>query len=121
MIITRKLLKSIVPEEKRQLDFNEAYMIITKNYCNKLTSFGACPMKCELCRENLLDIFTLGEAKRKEALLTWRTRNKAAEVRSSHFEKKDEGEQADWIDEWLAEEQNPFDKYLQKLNELDEE
>ena len=58
----------------------EAWGIIRDHYCVALGSQGLCPIQCERCREELVDLFRLEEAKNPAALLTWLAKDRSARM-----------------------------------------
>ena len=72
-------IRDWIPEEaRRRVDITNAWTIIKCHYCAALVGRGVCPIECGNCREVILSMFGLDEAKNPEALLTWRAKDRSA-------------------------------------------
>lgn len=66
-------------EKRRRVDLTEAWKIIKVQYCAALVGRGVCPVECDNCREAIISMFDLEEAKNPEALLTWMAKDRSAQ------------------------------------------
>ncbi len=72
-------IKSWVPEQARgRIDIIQALHIIRRQFCSRVYLHSVCPMDCERCRVEIIDLFRLEEAEKPEALLTWLAKDHAA-------------------------------------------
>ena len=74
-----KKIRDWIPEEaRRRVDITSAWTIIKNHYCAALVGRGVCPIECGNCREEIISLFGLKDAKNPEALLTWRAKDRSA-------------------------------------------
>ena len=74
-----KKIRDWIPEEaRRRIGISSAWTIIKNHYCAALVGRGVCPIECTNCREALISLFSLEDAKNPEALLTWRAKDRSA-------------------------------------------
>lgn len=72
-------IREWIPEAaRRRIEVPTAWAIIKTHYCAALVGRGVCPIECSNCRETLVSMFGLEEAKNPEALLTWRAKDRSA-------------------------------------------
>lgn len=72
-------IKEWVPEQdRRRIDILQAWRIIKSQFCAALVARGVCPIQCERCRAEIVDLFRLKEAQNPERLLTWLAKDHAA-------------------------------------------
>jgi hypothetical protein len=78
-----------VPVQARQrISTVQAWNIIRREFCAALYARGVCPIQCERCREQIVDLFRLESATSPAALLTWLAKDHSAK----------------WIEKLIAEE-----------------
>ncbi len=74
-----KHIRDWVPQEARyRIDLTTAWRIIKREFCAAVVSRGVCPVVCERCREEIIDLFRLEKAEKPEALLTWLAKDHSA-------------------------------------------
>jgi hypothetical protein len=74
-----KLIRDWVsPQARVRIDLTQAWTIIKDQFCAAVYARGVCPIQCERCREQIVDLFRLEQATNPEALLTWLAKDHAA-------------------------------------------
>ena len=86
------------------------HKIINNTYCKSLNTLGACPVDCALCKDNVIDMLSLDDARIPVALLTWKTRNALGRAKED-FRKSEKTVLSDTG----SYDQNPFETILQTL------
>lgn len=72
-------IRDWVPEAaRRRVDLTKAWRIIRDQFCAAVVGRGVCPIVCERCREEIIDLFRLERAGNPEALLTWLAKDHSA-------------------------------------------
>ena len=79
--VTMKLLREWVPDAARgTISPYEAWRIIRAQYCRALIGRGVCPLECEQCRAEIVDMFRLERAENPARLLTWLAKDHSARM-----------------------------------------
>ena len=78
----------VSPEARYRIDLTTAWGIIKREFCGAVVARGVCPIECERCRGEIVDLFRLEKAGNPEALLTWLAKDHSAR----------------WIEKLIAEE-----------------
>lgn len=74
-----KNIRDWVPMSARQrIDLTKAWGIIRDQFCAAVVARGVCPIQCERCKHELVDLFRLEKAGNPEALLTWLAKDHSA-------------------------------------------
>jgi hypothetical protein len=66
------LLKIIPLERRGKILGPHALAIVQRQFCGPMTARGFCPANCMVCKDVLLNAFSLDGSKNEEAVLTWR-------------------------------------------------
>ena len=74
-----KKIRDWMPDEaKKLIDVTSAWQIISRHFCGAVVARGVCPIDCERCKVEIVDLFRLGEAKSPKGLLTWLAKDHSA-------------------------------------------
>jgi hypothetical protein len=87
-------IRDWVPAQDRsEIDIAQAWKIICREYCAALVSRGVCPIDCERCKVEIVDLFRLKGAKKPAALLTWLAKDHSARMIEKLIEAEKAAEQ----------------------------
>ncbi|MCB2146612.1 MAG: hypothetical protein KQI81_09070 [Deltaproteobacteria bacterium] len=91
---------------------NSAFAIITRFYCWRMTQQNLCPKLCSDCKVTILDLLDLRDAKKPEALLTYKAKAIVAELADQKQTERENAETAE-----VSDIGNPFLNLLEEINE----